>query len=260
MFHDAQVWTTPESYSWAFRQFYRQVQPKVGASARRILTVSHFSAQQLAQFGMAPAERIRVIHNGIDHAGAASGDGAILAKLGLEPGNYVLALSNVQVHKNIGVLLRAFEGGACAPLKLVLFGGAAAADFVAAGSPVGPDVVFAGRVSDTELSALMAAALCFAMPSTTEGFGLPPLEAMSQGCPAVIAPCGALPEVCEGAALEASADDPQAWIDAFTRLRDQPDLRARMIEAGLTQAERFTWDNAGDALMQVLREVRAELA
>lgn len=254
MFHDAQVFTSPASYSAAFGAAYRWAQPRIGAQARRILTVSHFSAGQLAQFGMAPAERIRVIHNGIDHAGKMMADRAILSRLGLEHGGYVLALASAQAHKNIDVLLRAFADGGCGGVKLVLFGAGGAEDFPAAG----PDVVFAGRVSDGELAALMGDALCFAMPSTTEGFGLPPLEAMAQGCPAVIAPCGALPEVCGDAALQAAPDDPAAWRGAFALLHEDAALRARLVQRGLAQAGQFTWVRAGDALMAVLREVAAE--
>lgn len=253
MFHDAQVFTSPASYSLAFRLAYQRIQPMIGARARRILTVSHFSASQLAQFGMAPADRIRVIHNGIDHSGGAMKDSSILTRLGLTAGGYVLALASAQAHKNIGVLLRAFAGEGCPPLKLVLFGAGDRADFPEAGD----QVLFAGRVDDGELAALMASALCFAMPSTTEGFGLPPLEAMAQGCPAVIAPCGALPEVCGDAALQAAPDDPAAWQAAFAVLQDDPALRAHLVEKGVARARDFTWRRAGEQLMAVLREVRA---
>ena len=116
-------------------------------------------------------------------------------------------ISPPQAHKNVGLLLRAFADPALRDLRLVLFGGEGRGAFEARGSAVPDNVVFAGRVSDGELRALYAHALCVAFPSTTEGFGLPPLEAMLVGCPAVVAPCGALPEVCGSAAVQAASPE-----------------------------------------------------
>ena len=103
----------------------------------------------------------------------------------------------------------------------------------------------------------MASALCFAMPSLTEGFGLPPLEAMALGCPAVVAPCGALPEVCGDAALYAAPDQPGQWQAAITSLAADPALRARLAGRGREHAQAMTWERAGDTLMDVLREIRS---
>ena len=258
MLHDAQTFSTPQSYSLAFRSFYRLVQPVMGARALRVLTVSEYSRAELVRYGIAPAERIRVIHNGVDHGQRVSPDTRILARLGLVPGRYVLALASTQAHKNIRVLLDAFAQPPATDVKLVLFGGEGPAQFAATGLEVPEAVVFAGRVSDGELTALMAAALCFAMPSTTEGFGLPPLEAMALGCPAVVAPCGALPEVCGDAALYVAPDRPDLWHGAFVRLAENPPMRAAAVAKGLEQAKTMSWARAGDQLLDVLRDVSCE--
>src|SRR5881394_632896 len=76
-----------------------------------------------------------------------------------------------------------------------LIGAAVREQFEALGHFVPPNVIFAGQVSDGELRALLESALCVGCLSTTEGFGLPPLEGMVLGCPAIMAPCGALSEV-----------------------------------------------------------------
>ena len=255
MLHDAQTFSTPASYGLGFRSFYRLVQPMIGARALRILTVSNYSAGELVRYGIAPAERINVIHNGVDHGKAHAPDAAVITRLGLTPERYVLALSSTQSHKNLRVLLAAFAGDMPPDVKLVLFGSEGPARFAEAGLAVPDNVLFAGRVSDGELAALMGSALCFAMPSTTEGFGLPPLEAMVLGCPAVVAPCGALPEVCGDAALYAAPDDAGQWRTAITRLASDPDLRARLSIAGRAHAMGMNWDRAGDQLLVVLREI-----
>jgi glycosyltransferase involved in cell wall biosynthesis len=80
----------------------------------------------------------------------------------------VVALANVQAHKNIGLLLKAFSDPSLAALKLVLVGAAEPKQFEALGHSIPQGVVFAGRVDDGELRALLEAALCLAFPSTTE--------------------------------------------------------------------------------------------
>jgi glycosyltransferase involved in cell wall biosynthesis len=252
MIHDAQVHLTPQSYSRGFSLWYRLLQPLIGRTNRRILAVSHYSREQLVRHGIAPADKITVIHNGCDHILACRPDHGAPAAHGLIKGRYVLALANTQAHKNIPILLEAFAEPRLADLTLVLFGSATREDFERLGASVPANVRFTGRIDDDALAGLMSHAAAFACPSTTEGFGLPPLEAMMLGCPAIIAPCGALPEVCGDAALTADPHDPAAWTRQIRALTDDPTLAARMKKAGRARAETFTWDKAARKLADIL--------
>lgn len=249
MFHDAQVHSTPQSYSPSFRHWYRFHQPIAGRRHRRILTVSDFSREQLAHYGLAATERTGVILNGVDHVLGIEPDESIIERLGVERGRFVVALANVQPHKNIALLLKAFADPRLAGLELVLFGSAGAAEFGAAGYAVPPNVRFAGRVSDGELRALYGSALCIAFPSTTEGFGLPPLEAMTMGCPAVVAPAGALPQTCGRAAVYADPSDAGEWIAAIRRIADDAAHREELRAGSKVWASSFTWRNAASRLV-----------
>jgi glycosyltransferase involved in cell wall biosynthesis len=255
MIHDAQVFITSDSYSWAFANWYRQVLPAIGHRHARILTVSEFSADQLARYGVARREQISVIPNGVDHLLAYDSNTEILSRLDLVRHKFVVGLANVQIHKNIGLLLKAFSAPALADLKLVLVGAALRGQFEMLGHSVPPNVVFAGRVSDGELRALLESALCVGFPSTTEGFGLPPLEGMVLGCPAIMAPCGALTEVGGEGALFAAPDDPRQWISAIRRLADEPNHWTDYSRAGRQRASYFTWRRAGEKLVEVITEV-----
>ncbi|MDO9363376.1 MAG: glycosyltransferase family 1 protein [Sphingopyxis sp.] len=252
MFHDAQVHLAPDSYSRPFRLWYRLHQPVSGRRHRKILTVSHFSREQLDKVGVAGLDRTAVVHNGVDHVQSTAPDDDVLPRLGLGAKPYVIALANTQPHKNIGLLLKAFSRPELKGVTLVLFGSARAADFVGGGHAVPDNVVFAGRVSDAELRSLYGHALCIAFPSLTEGFGLPPLEAMTTGCPAIVAPHGALPEICGDAVIYAPADDPAAWAASIVRLRDDDDFREEMRASARRQSASFTWKRAASQLVDEL--------
>ena len=252
MVHDAQVYTSPASYSRAFRTWYRLMLPWLGKRNRALLTVSEFSRKQLDAYGVADAARIEVIYNGCDHVLRLVPDLAKADAAGLAGKRYVVALANIQLHKNIGVLLKAFQQSELRDMTLVLFGPAQREDFESRGHAVPPNVKFLGFVSDEELAGLLQRAAALAFPSTTEGFGLPPLEAMALGCPTVVAPCGALPEVCGDASLWADADDVDRWVAQIVRLRDDDVLRADMKRRGRSQAAKFTWDKAARRLLEVV--------
>jgi glycosyltransferase involved in cell wall biosynthesis len=248
MIHDAQVHETPQSYSRGFRLWYKCMQPLLGRFNRQILTVSNYSKDQLVKYGVAPAHKITVVHNGCDHILKVHPDEGYVERLGLHKRRYVLALASTQAHKNIGLLLRAFADARLADLTLVLFGSDTRERFEAQGLEVPDTVRFVGRISDEQLVALMQDACAFACPSTTEGFGLPPLEAMLVGCPAIAAPCGALPEVCGDAALFAAPDDAKDWIDHIRHLADDPSFQSGVAEHGRRHAAAFTWDAAARKL------------
>jgi glycosyltransferase involved in cell wall biosynthesis len=255
MIHDAQVFITPESYSWAFARWYRTVLPVIGHRHLRILAVSQFSADQLVRYGVTQPDRVSVIPNGVDHLLGYKPRPEIVDRLRLRGRGFVVALANVQAHKNIGLLLKAFSDPSLAALKLVLVGAAEPKQFEALGHSIPQGVVFAGRVDDGELRALLEAALCLAFPSTTEGFGLPPLEGMTVGCPAVLAPCGALPEVGGDAAMYAAADDPAQWVEAIGKLANDSGLWERYSLAGRERSGLFSWDRAGQKLVEVISRV-----
>jgi glycosyltransferase involved in cell wall biosynthesis len=255
--HDAGAFDTPESYSFAFRSWYRLLQKRLARGGATILTVSEFSRGRIAAALGIEAWRIGVLLEGGEHVLRIQADGAVLAKHGLAPARYALVVGNPAAHKNLSALTAAADVLGQHGLTLAVAGAADPAVFRAGGGVAAEAGRVLGRVSDAELRALYENALCLIFPSRYEGFGLPPLEAMVCGCPVVAAQAGAVPEVCGEAALWFDPDQPATLRDALLRLVEEDGLRESMRDAGLARAGRFTWDAAARALLAALQGLRA---
>lgn len=249
MLHDAQFLREDSSYPWRQRVGYRLLTPLMARSSARVLTVSAYSANELARGGVTGKVGADVLHNGADHILEVASDPGALARLGLEPRGYALMFGSSKAYKNNAVVFAAFAGQALAPLRLVVVG-PPRVSLEAAGLAPPPDAIFAGLCDDAALRALYEGAAALLFPSRTEGFGLPPVEAMLCGCPVIAAPCGAVPEVCGDAALYADPDEPTAWREAIARLP-----REALVAAGHARAARYTWARAGQALLASLRQL-----
>ena len=248
LIHDAQFLFPDSSYPLRQRLGQTWLTPWMARTAAKVLTVSDYSRQMLELFHVAPRAKTAVLHNGADHMLETPGAPSIVEQLNLRPRAYVVHVASHKAYKNSAILFAALADPRLADIQLALVG--PAADVLQRnGLRPPPNAVFLGRVTDAQLRGVYENALCLALPSRTEGFGLPTIEAMACGCPAIASPAGAIPEVCRDAVLYADVDDVEAWIQAITRYRDHPELRARKIEEGRQRAQAFTWSAAGERLL-----------
>lgn len=252
MIHDAQVFLFPGDYSAKQRIAYRALLRTIARRARLILTVSEFAKSSLLEHGLGTEDRIAVVLNGTDHILSVPSDPHVLANHGLTSGGYALTLGSAKGYKNIARVFEAMAHPAAPDLPLVVAGGPDPSAYAERGWTAPPHTVFTGFVSDTELRALYEGAAFFAFPSKTEGFGLPPVEAMHCRTPVVAAAAGAMPEVCGPAATMVDPDDTEGWAHAFAALADE-ETRRRHIAAGQARAASLTWDHAGERVWSVIR-------
>ena len=116
-----------------------------------------------------------------------------------------------------------------------------------------------GYVDDKELARLYAGAIALVYPSQYEGFGMPPLEAMTIGCPVIATRTSSIPEVCGDAALYVDPWSEQGLGEALQILEKDRDLRERLGRDGRTRAAAFSWERAADSFVRVLREIPSDI-
>jgi len=273
--HDLAFRTHPECFPPRGRSFHERGLALARAEAAAVVVPSEATAAEVRDAGF-EASRIHVAHHGIDlgpltpleqpgpdfpaasmnplqhmhpHWQPAEGSMSIAAPdeeggtpvLGLEPRSYVLFVGTVEPRKGVDVLLAAHAAlrqGGRADLRLVIAG---PPGWGATPALDGPGVVAPGRIDDVTLDALYRGAAALAVPSRSEGFGLPALEAMARGCPVVASDAGALPEVVGDAGLLVPPGDADALAGALDRLLADDALAASLGAAGHQRAATFPW-------------------
>jgi glycosyltransferase involved in cell wall biosynthesis len=215
-----------------------------------MLTVSEFSRAELSRFlGIAP-DRFSVIPNGGEHILREPADPGILKRLGLRK-RYVLAVSSHSLHKNFAGVRAAVTHMRQQDITLVFVGGANSRIFNRREASADASIV-TGHVTDAELRALYEGADCFVYPSFYEGFGLPPLEAMTCGCPVVVSRAASLPEVCGEAAVYCDPNDSADIGRALDQVLENAELRGELRRRGEERAAQFTWSRSGATLLRLL--------
>jgi glycosyltransferase involved in cell wall biosynthesis len=247
--HDANTRLVPESYGLAFRTAYRVLQPALGRRIAGVVTVSHFSQKTLARLGIAPTAKIRVIHNGHEHALQWDAKRSLLSF----PRPFILLVGSKALHKNVAIIYSIADELAAKGIDLVVVGGTDANVYAQeSGVRTTPNVRHVGRVSDDDLASLYQYALCLVFPSLTEGFGLPVLEAMALGCPVISSDAASLPEVCGDAALYVPPNEGGAWLGAICQIAAEPTLRERLATAGRKRAKAFSWRQGAEKYLELM--------
>jgi glycosyltransferase involved in cell wall biosynthesis len=216
--HDLAILRFPEAFPRWHRHYGSVGLGMVLRGADAIVAVSEFTKGEIVELVRVPAERVRVVPNGVDDVFTADGPAA--------EGDYVLAVATL----------------AGADLRVVGARGWGGVDVAG----------WVGEIPDSELASLYRGARCVVYASLYEGFGLPVLEAMASGTPVVTSRGTATEEVAGGAAVLV---DP---IDAESIAAGIADAQARgdeLVRAGLERAREFTWQRAADGVEELWGEL-----
>ena len=248
--HDATVRALPWNFSPSFRAVYNFLIPNLCRRSQCAVTVSEFSRRELGKWYGLDAGRMPVCFEGGDHLSDVTPDRSIVDRLDLAGRKFFLTVG-IGRNKNVENLIEAFHRAALPDTALVLTGKRYAWN----GGMISPanmdGVIQAGHVNDAELHALYEQALALTFPSRYEGFGLPPIEAMTCGCPVIISTQPALVEVAGDAALQCNPNDVDALAGLMRQVHDNAGLRTKMIEAGRARAAQFTWRSTARILLDL---------
>ncbi|MBZ9677676.1 glycosyltransferase family 4 protein [Mesorhizobium sp. ES1-1] len=217
----------------------------------KVTTVSQYSAGELTRHGVSSASKIEVIGNGHEHALRWVPLHSDRTRSVAGPGTIVVLGSSI-AHKNIGLILGLQDRLGSAGLQVAVVGASTSRVFSRIDYRNAPNVVWLGRSSDAELAALLRDSMCLAFPSLVEGFGLPPLEAMSLGCPVVMSDRASLPEIGGDAVLYASPDNADAWFNCFLRLQRNEGLRRDLSSRGRARAAQYSWTASARRYLELM--------
>lgn len=259
----------PQTYPPRARRRLNVLVPRQARAAAVVLTPSEYSRSDIiASYGLDPG-RVKVVPNRVVEPSPlddASNDAARswAHEVGIR-GPFILYLGNLHPRKNVGRLIDAFlelrARDGMGAMQLVLAGarwwqGGDEQQKVAA-APLG-SVLSVGRVDEAVRVWLMREAVLLAYPSLFEGFGLPPLEAMSLGTPVLASDCTSLPEVLGPDAVLVNPFDTRAMADGMDRIVRDPSLRADLRAAGPLRAASFSAARVGRAALQAFEDTLPE--
>jgi glycosyltransferase involved in cell wall biosynthesis len=248
--HDLTTVRFPELCTRDTLDFPALVQRAIDGGAW-VHTDSEFVADEVRSHFEVAVDKVVAIHLGVpDLPESEPGAGGRLA--GGE--RYVVAVGTIEPRKDLARLVEAFDEVAADDdeLRLVIagpdgWGTEQVADAIDRARH-SSRIVRTGWVSDDERAALVRDAIALVHAARYEGFGFPPLEAMTAGVPVVATGAGAVTEVVGDAGLVVAPEDTAAMAAALARIVDDGELRATLVRRGSERAAQFSWARCADQL------------
>jgi glycosyltransferase involved in cell wall biosynthesis len=259
--HDLAALRFPGTKPAAHEHLFRTTVARSAQRATRVIAVSRATADDVATiYGIDPG-KIAVVPNGVDAEFSRGDRDAAIAAVADRWGvtaPFVLHLGSLEPRKGLAVLIEAAELAATrgAGWRLVLAGSAGfGSEEIAAAARRSRVCDLLGPVADDDLVELMRAAGAYAAPAIYEGFGIPPLEAMACGTPAVVAAdSGGLVEVSGPAAIVVEERSAEAWVEGIEAALARP---ADLVASGIAHAARYRWPQVSHETREVLAEAAA---
>jgi glycosyltransferase involved in cell wall biosynthesis len=245
--HDLAFRLRPDEVPWQQRAYFGTVLPPALRNGSAVLVPSLSTGSDLLACYPYPglADRVHAVAEGPTPLPAA----AALPE-GVEPG-FILAVGTLEARKNYRRLAAALASIPDAP-RLVVAG---RSGWNGDKAPDSARIRVLGHVDDATLAGLYENAALLAFPSLYEGFGLPLLDAMARGLPALIGDRGALPELAGEAALAVDAESIEAIAGGLRRLLGEATLRERLAVEGRRRAKDYSWEAAAELVLRHLADI-----
>jgi glycosyltransferase involved in cell wall biosynthesis len=267
--HDLSFEHLPETFK---RRSYRQMRLTIrrsALSAAHIITDCNFSRDDILKTYGVPAEHVTAVPLAASSRFSPVTDPKEIERVRTKyklDGDYILTVGSIQPRKNIPRLIKAYallcQEHRLEPLpKLVVVGKRAwlyeDTLATAASSSVSDKIIFTDYIGEKDLPAIYSAARCFVYPSYFEGFGIPPLEAMRCGTPAITGNTTCFPEIIGDAGMMVDTFDERAIMNAMLSVLTDERLRSELVEKGLKRANSFDWIKTAHQTLAVYEKVNA---
>lgn len=225
--------------------------------ADHIIAISQNTKNDLISKIGISEEKITTIYQGIDHNIYKP-----QKKDNLYEFDYLLYVGSEQPRKNLESLLKAFYilKKEFKDLKLIKIGEPGLSEDrrnvlkIIKKYNLEDDIIFTGYIPEIELPHYYSNAKCFVFPSLYEGFGFPVIEAMACGCPVITSNVSSLPEIAGNAAVFVEPRDISSLVNSIRMICTDNIMRDRMIEKGLIQSKKYSWDLTAKETMNVYKE------
>lgn len=266
--HDIAFEHYPQHVGRLARRFYRHYTPLYAKKAHRIITVSEFSKQDIAERYNLNPEKIDVVYNGAnnDYQPLRKTQKDTLKQHLTGGKDYFLFAGALQPRKNVESLLKGFDefkASTGSNMQLLIVGRKAwyfeTIMHTYENMSYKADVQFLGHKSPKELSGIMGAAYALVYVSLFEGFGIPLLEAMYSETPVITSNTSSMPEVAGDAALLADPNSKSDIARAMARIAQDAELREQLIQKGRIQSQRFSWQKTADKLWASMQKTVGQL-
>lgn len=267
--HDLSFLRYPHFFNYRKNFWHRALNvKKILRGATHLVAVSQSTKNDIIELaGIAP-DKISVIY---------SGNNSIKREVGNQEqqeyliahsikGRFLLYLGNLEPRKNLVGLIAAFnelksKQPELADLQLVLAGAPGWKNHrlyqAKRLSPYQADIIFLGYISQKEREILYSSASVFVYLSFYEGFGFPPLEAMTYDLPVVCSNVSSLPEVVGDAAILVNPFQIEETVYAVTEILKEADLRDRLIQKGRERVKLFSWNKTASEYLALFNKIRS---
>lgn len=267
--HDMAFRVFPETIRKKTMFFLKTVIKRSICRADHIVTVSEFSKQEIMRFYEVPEEKISVVPNGVDFERFhPEKDTESIEKVKSKYdicGDYFLYLGTLEPRKNLVRLILAYaevlETNKEFPCLVLAGGKGWMYDEIfqkVEELNLQNRVLFPGYVADEDVATLMSSAVAFCFPSLYEGFGMPVIEAMACGTPVLTSVNSSLKEIAEGAAVLVDETSVEEIKEGLLNLWWREDLRIELATKGVERAKDYSWEKAGNKLMEVYKSLIEE--
>lgn len=259
--HDLGAWDCPSTNKKHMIYYFKLLYRKCSKNNRKIITVSEFSKQRIIDILHVREENIIVAYDGLSDTFnqftySSNKNGEVIEKYKL-PKKYILSLSTLEPRKNLQLLIMEYDRllQDHAEYDLVLAGrrGWLVDDLLSkVTNETKKHIHFTGFIDEDDLPYIYKNAILFVFPSLYEGFGVPPIEAMSMGVPVVCSDSSSLPEVCGKAAEYFKNNDSNDLNRAIKYMLNNQSIMQEYSLIGLEQCKKFNWKNSAEKIKNTL--------